>query len=105
MPYYTYMDITKNGEKNYYCNLCKHIHTKNTLMDKYGVDNVMKLESVKSKHLESIKNIDYKEADDKRKETVKSKYGVEYVQHESDDINLYKTYGIGKKIYIYKNNL
>lgn len=96
-PYGEYVNATKNHTRKYYCIKCKYIHSENTLMEKYGVKNVMHLDSVKKTHNDAVNSVDFIEADRKRKITVKDKYGVEYVQ-QNKEINK-KTSETVEKIY------
>lgn len=81
-------DYQKCIDKNkgeYYCKKCKKYHTRKTVKDKYGVDNISKLNDVKQKKKETCnKNFgcDYpmqsKVVYNKSKETMLNKYGVEH---------------------------
>jgi G:T-mismatch repair DNA endonuclease (very short patch repair protein) len=99
ISYYDYNKATINNKRNYYCNKCKHLHTKETLQQKYGhgIDNVMKIKNIKEKHIKSLEKIDYNKANEKRVETNKKLYGVEYVQ-QNKDIHA-KTLKTNKELY------
>jgi hypothetical protein len=47
MSYMTYLSNTKNMSEKYYCNKCGYLKAKETNIKKYGVDNPMKLDSIK----------------------------------------------------------
>jgi len=68
MSYKDYIRITKHFEKLYYCKKCKDISIKKGTQEKYGVDNVFQLNSVK----------------EKSKETNLEKYGVEHVSQNNN---------------------
>lgn len=79
-----YYEYTKSLSEKYYCNKCNNIKRKETLISKFGVDNVMKLDLVKSKLKETI--IDRygvshysktKEFKKKYKESCLNKFGVD----------------------------
>ena len=80
--YYTY---TKGFTESYYCIKCKTIKSKNTCIEKYGVDNPMKTQEVKDNLKNSIikkygvnhfsKTDKYKE---KYKNTCLERYGVNH---------------------------
>jgi hypothetical protein len=87
--YYNYTNGFKN---NYYCNSCNHIKSKNTCLEKYGVENPMQLDSVKSILKESLLEkygVDhYSKTDEfkiKFRETSLSKFGVDNPS-KSDEI-------------------
>lgn len=83
-----YINYTNNLEDHYYCNKCRHLKIKDTVLNKYGVDNVMKIDSVKEKFNNSIntkygvshysKTHEYK---NKYKSTCRKKYGVDNVSN------------------------
>lgn len=79
--YYTYTDGLK---ENYYCNKCNKEKSKKTLIEKYGVDNPMKVDEFKARLRNSIKNkygVDHfsktEDFKEKYKNTCKIKYGVD----------------------------
>ena len=63
VKYLNYNKQTDNNNNLYYCSDCKSIKTKNTCLEKYGVDNPMKLNIVK----------------EKSKQTCLEKYGVDNI--------------------------
>jgi len=92
ISYYDYNKITDNDSKKYYCQKCKGISIKNGTQEKYGVDNVFQLNSVKEKSKETCKekygvehHLQNQEILEKQKNTIIEKYGVEYLMR-SDKI-------------------
>ena len=86
ITYYDYNKITSNKSKPYYCIKCKGISIKNTVREKYGVDNVFQLEETKSKTKETnIKKYGFdhhlknKGILQKQINTNNSKYGVDFI--------------------------
>ena len=54
MKYKVYhQSVKKYSDDNYYCKGCKYLRIKNTNMNKYGVENVMQIEEVKSKSIKT----------------------------------------------------
>jgi G:T-mismatch repair DNA endonuclease (very short patch repair protein) len=118
--YRFYFEYTKNLSGKYYCNKCNKIKSRQTCLDKYGVDNPMKNEHIKGKLRESIlkkygvehysKTDEYKEKykntciqkyglenafqveifKDKSKKTSMSKYGVDYFINSDKTRNQFK---------------
>jgi len=81
-----YKDYNKMTQKDglYYCVKCRKIKTKNSNLDKYGVENVMQIEEVKEKMYETnLEKYGHKcsaqseEIKEKSKNTCIEKYGVE----------------------------
>jgi len=54
--YQDYNKCTKDGSEKYYCSKCKGIKIKKTIENKYGVDNISKLETIKLKKEETCLN-------------------------------------------------
>lgn len=89
--YKNYIKMTQK-DSLYYCVKCRDIKTKNSNLEKYGVENVMQIEEVKEKmyetnlkkygHMCSAQSDEIKE---KSKQTCLKKYGVEYF-FESDEM-------------------
>ena len=81
--YYTY---TKGFTQDFYCNKCNKVRSKQTCLDKYGVENPMQNKEVKDKLKKSLLNKHgvehYSKTDEfklKYKTTCLNKYGVENV--------------------------
>jgi len=79
--YYSY---TSGLTNMFYCKVCKTIKSKKTCLDKYGVDNPMKVDDIKNSLKNSLKvkyGVDhYSSTEDyksKYKNTCLSKYGIE----------------------------
>lgn len=79
-----YYNYTNGLNDKFYCSKCKSIKYKKTCLDKYGVDNVMKLDITKENLKITIKNkygVDHysetREYKEKYKKTCLDKYGVE----------------------------
>jgi hypothetical protein len=53
ISYMTYLSNTKNLTINYYCNKCSNIRAKQTNIERYGVDNPMKVKEFKDKLVET----------------------------------------------------
>lgn len=84
LPFREYYSNTKEFTEPYYCAKCKTIKYKNTCIEKYGVDNTMKVNSVKDSLKISLVDkygVDHysktKEYKLKYKETCIGKYGVD----------------------------
>lgn len=108
IDYCNYINQTKSSE--YYCNNCIFIKSNKTIEEKYGVDNISKLETIKKKKEETtLKNYNVKytfqskENILKRKKTLKEKYGVEHNSQidfvkkskqliSDDELNLWEIY-------------
>jgi hypothetical protein len=84
--YYDYNKITNHQKTPYFCKKCKGIKTKQTIKEKYGVDNVFQLEEVKEKS--KITNLEKygteyalqnKEIQKKQQATNLEKYGVSFI--------------------------
>lgn len=89
--YSDFNKITNNGTSDYYCKNCKSVKTKITNQEKYGVDNVFQLDSVKKKIKKTILNkygvehhLQTDKCLDKLKNTNNKKYGVDYVQQNKN---------------------
>jgi len=87
IKYYSYNKSTNNNSTKYYCNNKECINKKRkfVIQEKYGVDNVSNLESVKVKKIETtLKNfgVEYPtqsdEVKDKIKVSINKKYGEDY---------------------------
>lgn len=78
-PFREYYEATKLTSK-YYCYKCKSIKIKKSCLEKYGVDNVMKIESSKIA----------------LSKTINEKYGVEHYSQSDDFKNKYKSIMIEK---------
>ena len=102
--------ISKNKENKYYCIRCKNILAKQTCLERYGVDNVMKAEEIKNKLEEtnqkkygcksSLQNEKIKE---KTKKTLLDKYGVDNIaklKETQDKINKtnQERYGVNRPL-------
>ncbi|MFW5848005.1 MAG: DUF7487 domain-containing protein [bacterium] len=86
IKYQDYIKITNNHKNNYYCNKCvKSKKTINTILEKYGVDNISKSELIKQKKENTnllnwgVKNVfSSNKIISKIRKTCKNKYGDEY---------------------------
>lgn len=105
MEYRTYLKITETGK--YYCSKCKNIKTSDTVKEKYGVDNIFQLDTIKEKTKNTLQNkygknyysqtSEYKE---KFKKTSQKKYGKNHpmqsegIKRKVIETNI-KIYGVG----------
>lgn len=81
--YYKYME-NKNRHGFYGCRKCSRSKASKTMLDKYGVTNTSKLETVKEKRKQTclekygeITNLKHKDTIEKRKETMIKLYGTD----------------------------
>lgn len=72
--YRDYFESTDGHKSNYYCKKCNHIKRKQTCLTKWGVENPMQVNSVKSK----------------LKQTLQEVYGVEHYSKTSEFKQKYK---------------
>jgi hypothetical protein len=92
LQYRTYYNLTNELTQKYYCNKCKTIKTKNTCIEKYGVDNVFKNIEIKNKikkimirkygvtsYLKLLKN-DHNKNHEKLKKTTSLKYKKLFIE-------------------------
>ena len=91
VKYCDYIKSTLNKTTNYYCKKCKNVKIKETVLNKYGVENVFQLKEVKDKiketSLKKYKKDHYSKTDDfinKIKTTNLEKYNVEFVQQNKE---------------------
>ena len=80
-----YNKITSNSVNKYFCKKCKINKTKQTNLERYGVENVFQLDDVKNKSKQTLINkygVDHplksKEIQYKSKTTLFNNYGVNY---------------------------
>ena len=85
MDYFNYLLNTKNLTEKYYCVKCSKTKTKETFLNKYGVENASQVREIQDKKIEtSLRNwgTEYgtqnKIVQEKAKKTNLEKYGVEY---------------------------
>lgn len=83
ISYCNYLQQCNKGDKKYYCIDCKNEKAKKTLIKKYNVDNISKLNFIKQKKIDT---------------TIKN-YGVEYtfqsdVNKNKRMISLFEKYGV-----------
>lgn len=76
-----YQNIKKYNDNKYHCKKCKYLRIKKTNLDKYGVENVMHLDSIKnkmintqSKRFNDINDMNYRNKE-KMNNNIIEKYG------------------------------